>query len=105
MGMKIVPVIKNVSSDIKNTSVRISKAGVDGFNIGARKAKVYREGDIAAFTSITKSVGRKVRKQTTVDDLPIVAGAVGLFIPLPLISPIMFGLGLAVKYGVKILKK
>lgn len=82
--MKILPIIVNTSRSIKDTTVRVSRAGKNGYDIGLRTSKIYKKGDTATILNISKSVGRKLKQETTIDDLPIVAGAIGMLVPLPL---------------------
>lgn len=95
--MKIIPIIKNINSDIKSTSVRISQAGVTGYNIGIRKSQIYKDNDLQKILSVKKSIARNMKKQISIDDLPTIAGAIGLFAPLPFVAPILFCLGKGAK--------
>lgn len=99
--MKILPIIKSINSDIRSTSNRVSKAGREGLNIGMRTAHIYKQGEISTILNVSKSVKRKVLKGTTIDDLPIIAGALGMFVPLPLASPLMLAAGKVIQIAVK----
>ena len=103
--MKIMPIIKSVQQDIKTTSQRISRAGKQGRSIGARVSQIYNSGDILTFVNVSRGVTRKIAKETTIDDLPIIAGAVGFLVPIPLASPIMLGLGIVAQAAVKAIRK
>lgn len=99
--MKILPIIKSINSDIRSTSNRVSKAGREGLNIGMRTSQIYKQGEISTILNVSKSVKRKVLKGTTIDDLPIIAGALGMFVPLPLASPLMLAAGKIIQIAVK----
>ena len=103
--MKILPIIQSVGKDIRQTSVRVSKASNLGYNIGLRTSKIHQTGDLKTVYNISRSVGRKIAKETTIDDLPIIAGAIGFILPIPLASPIMLGLGKVAQVLVKTVKK
>lgn len=105
MIMKILPVIENTCSNIKKTSTRLSKAGRDGYHIALRTSKIHNQSDAATFINIGKSVTKKISKETTVDDLPIIGGALGMLIPVPLMSPILLGIGKLVQIAYKRLHK
>ena len=95
--MKILPLVANTSRSIKDTTVRVSRAGKNGYDIGLRTSKIYKKGDTATLLNISRSVGRELKQETTIDDLPIVAGAIGMLIPLPLASPALLALGKVVQ--------
>lgn len=103
--MKIMPIIKSVQQDIKTTSLRISNAGKQGRNIGTRVSQIHNSGDLLTLVNISRGVTRKVAKETSINDLPIIAGAIGFLVPLPLASPIMLGLGIVVQMAVKTIRK
>ena len=102
--MKILPLVVNTSKSIKETTVRVSKAGKNGYDIGLRTSKIYKKGDTATLLNISRCVGRKLKQETTIDDLPIVAGAIGMLIPLPLASPALLALGKVVQVVAKRMK-
>lgn len=103
--MKILPVITNTCQNIESTSKRLSKASKNGFDIGMRTSKVHKQCEVATILNISKGIGKKLKKETTIDDLPIIAGAVGLLTPIPFASPIMLALGKIVQVIVKTLHK
>ena len=82
--MKILPIITSTSRSIKDTTVRVSKAGKVGYDIGMRTSRIYKKGETGTLINISRGVGRKLKKETTINDLPIIAGAVGMLVPLPL---------------------
>lgn len=103
--MKILPVITNTRRSIESTSKRLTKASKNGFDIGMRTSKVHKQCEIATIFNVSKGIGKKLKKETTIDDLPIIAGAVGLLTPIPFASPIMLALGKIVQVIVKSLHK
>lgn len=103
--MKILPIINNARQNMKTTSKRLSMASKNGFEIGVRTSKIHKKSEIGTMLNITKGVGKKLKKETTIDDLPIIAGAVGLLTPIPFASPIMLALGKIVQVIVKSLHK
>ncbi len=103
--MKIVPIIKSLQQDIITTSQRISHAGKQGRNIGARASQIHNSGNVLTFVNVSRGVTRKIAKETTINDLPIIAGAIGFLVPLPLASPIMLGLGIVGQVAVKAIRK
>ena len=48
-----------------------------------------------------KNVRQKIPRKVTLDSLPIVAGTVGLFTPIPFASIALFGLGKAIQIVAK----
>lgn len=103
--MKILPLFTETCNSIKHTSKRVSKASSTGYEIGMRTSKIYKTNDTATIYNVTKSVGRKVAQQTTIDDLPIISGAVGMLIPLPFASPILLVFGKVAQLVIKALHK
>ncbi len=103
--MKILPVITNTCQNIESTSKRLTKASKNGFDIGMRTSKVHKQCEVATILNVSKGIGKKLKKETTIDDLPIIAGAVGLLTPIPFASPIMLALGKIVQVIVKTLHK
>ena len=103
--MKILPAITNTCQNLGATSKRVSKAGKSGYEIGMRTSKIDKQCEIATILNISIGVGKKLKKETTIDDLPIIAGAVGLLTPIPFASPIMLALGKIVQVIVKSLHK
>lgn len=95
--MKILPIISNTSKSIKETTIRVSRAGKSGYNIGLRTSKIHNNGETTTLLNISRAVGRKLKQETTINDLPIIAGAIGMLIPLPLASPTLLVLGKVVQ--------
>ena len=103
--MKILPIITNTCKNIESTSKRLSKASKNGFEIGVRTSQIYKQCEVSTILNVSKGVGKKLKKETTIDDLPIIAGAIGLLSPIPLASPILLALGKVVQLVVKSLHK
>lgn len=103
--MKILPIITNTCKNIESTSKRLSKASKNGFEIGVRTSKIYKQCEVSTIFNVSKGVGKKLKKETTIDDLPIIAGAIGLLSPIPFASPILLALGKVVQLVVKSLHK
>ena len=85
-----VPIVNNVSSDIKNfypTSIKLIKATKNGYRIGKRTADVYHQNKL---TDVISCIYKKISKETTIENLPVIAGAVGLLIPIYLVNPILY---------------
>ena len=103
--MKILPLFAETCKSIKHTSKRVSKASSAGYEIGMRTSKIYKTNDTVTIYNVTKSVSRKVAQQTTIDDLPIISGAVGMLIPLPFASLTLLILGKVAQLVIKALHK
>lgn len=92
--MKILPLVKDIKNDVTTSGIRLKQATADGYDIAIRTAQIYKLGNVKKYCNITKCIGQKVIKSTTIKEIPYVAGAVGLFIPLPLVSPLFISLGM-----------
>ena len=103
--MKILPVISNTCQSIEATSKRLSNASKNGYQIGMRTSKIHNQCEVATILNVSKGIGKKFKKETTIDDLPIIAGAVGLLSPIPFASPILLVLGKIAQVVVKSLHK
>ena len=103
--MKILPIVKNIRTDLASTGIRLHKAGADGYKIGDRTAKIYHQNSVCKYWNVTRSVSGKIVKGTSVRELPYLAGAIGMFVPLPLISPTMLGIGFIVREFIETAKK
>ena len=97
--MIILPVIKGIQNDIFFASCRLRNAAAEGYNIAERTSKIYKQGHVKKYVNVTRSVTDKVAKNTTKQELPYIAGAIGMIIPLPLMSPIFFGIGLIARFA------
>ena len=92
--MKILPLLTGIKKDISSSGVRLKNATSDGYKIAERTSRVYNQGFIRKYINITRSVTNKVASNTTRQEIPYVAGALGLFIPIPFLSPLLFGLAM-----------
>ena len=99
MGMKILSVANEIKSDIKTSGTKLKKATTDGYYIADRTAKVYKQCNFHRLINITRSISDKIKKSTTKKELPYAAGALGLLIPFPLISPLFMALGFLFSYS------
>lgn len=95
--MKILPLAKEIKSDISLSSIRLKQASENGYKIANRTAKIYNQSNFKKYINVTRSISNKIAKNTTVKELPYIAGAIGMLIPLPLISPICFGVGYIIR--------
>ena len=95
--MKIPSIVNNIKTDIYATGERLKNAGLVGYDIADRTAKIYNQNNIIRYINITRSVGDKIIKGSTINELPYLAGALGMFVPLPLASPVLLGLGFIIR--------
>ena len=91
--MRILPFTNSIKSDVVSSTMRIKRASVYGYAVANRTAQVYGQNNVKRLYNITRSVSSKVFEGTTAKELPYLACAIGLMIPLPLVSPILMGLG------------
>ncbi len=95
-----IPIINSISNDIKNfypTSLKLAKAGKDGYKIGKRTSSIYKSGITCDFYNRGKGVCKKIANETTIENLPLIAGALGTLIPVFLANPICYAIGLTAK--------
>ena len=97
--MKILPLVNGIKNDVAASGVRLKRATVSGYNVAHRTAKVYRQGKLQKYYNVTRSVSSHVIKNTTKKDLPYMAGAIGMAIPIPLVSPVLLALGFLARYA------
>ena len=91
--MKILSLANEIKSDIASSGIRLKKATSEGYSIALRTAKIYNQGSLYKYYNTTRSIGDKIIKSTSKKDIPYVAGAIGLLIPFPFMSPLLMGLG------------
>ena len=91
--MKILPFANSIKNDVISSTLRIKRASVYWYNISDRTALIYRQNNARRLYNITRSVSSKVFKGVSYNDLPYIGGALGLMIPIPLMSPILMGFG------------
>lgn len=95
--MKILPLVTGIKNDITSSGIRMKKASAEGYNIALRASKVYKQGSFKKYLNVTRSVTHKVLSGTTKQELPYLAGAIGLMLPIPFMCPILFGIGLLIR--------
>lgn len=100
-----MPIIKSTNENLRATSTRVRKAYSNGYNNAKQHSAKNNCGKFKTAYNISASVTKEIVKSTTIDDLPYIAGAIGLFTPIPLASPVMLGLGKIVQIMVKKLHK
>lgn len=103
--MKILPVIANTNRNIKQASVRFKTAYRTGYNNAKLYSQQHKYGSIKKACGISIGVTKEIVKTTTIDDLPYIAGAVGLMTPIPFASATMFILGKITQVIIKRLHK
>lgn len=103
--MKILPIIQNTNKNIKNASIRFKNAYSEGYTNAQNYSKQHNQGKLKRAYGISKGVTKEIVKATTIDDLPYIAGAIGLMTPIPLASPVMMGLGKIAQIIIKRLHK
>ena len=103
--MKILQPLKSLSGEIYNTSVQIARAGKNGCKIGKRTSQIYNSSNLASAVNISRGMGKQLARTTTVDNLPVIAGALGMLVPYPLTSVIFYCLGKLAQIGIKSFKK
>lgn len=96
--MKILPIINNEKNHLINTTYKIKELSKQGYDIANRTAGIYKKNKLQKYCGITRSVANKMWKHSTINDLPYIAGALGLFVPIPLVSPIAMGMGFILKF-------
>lgn len=96
--MKIFP-FTNIKTEVVSSSLRIRRASVYGYEVANRTAQVYGQNKAKRLLNITRSVSSKVFEGATAKELPYFACALGLLLPLPLLSPIFMGLGYFARYS------
>ena len=99
--MKILPFANSIKEDVASSSLRIKRASIYGYTVANRTAQIYGQNRLHRMFNITRSVSSKVIGGTTTKELPYFACAVGLLIPIPLVSPILMGMGFLARYFMK----
>ena len=97
--MKILPIVNEIRNDVSSSGIRLKIATADGYRIADRTAKIYKQNKLLKYCNVTRSVSDKVINNTTRKDLPYIAGAIGMVIPIPLMSPLLMGLGFLARYS------
>ena len=97
--MKILPLVKEVQNDIASSGIRLKQATTEGYKVANRTSQIYKQGNVKKLINIARSVSSKVAQGTTTKELPYLAGAIGMFIPIPFASPILMGLGFLARFS------
>ena len=92
--MKILPLVRGIQNDIASSGKLLKNASKEGYRIANRTSRVYNQNSFKKYFNITRSVSDKVLSNTTKKELAYLGGALGILIPVPFMSPILFGLGL-----------
>ena len=99
--MKILPLVKEIQNDIASSGVHLKNASKEGYKIADRTARIYNQNSVKKYYNVTKCVSEKVLSNTTKKELAYLGGAVGMLIPIPFMSPILFLLGLLARISPK----
>ena len=91
--MKILSLAGEIQKDITNSGIKLKTATTSGYSIAIRNAQIYKLGYAHKYLNIARCIGDKIIKNTTCKEIPYIAGAIGLLIPFPLVSPILMGFG------------
>lgn len=102
--MKILEPIKTIGADIYGTTSKVVHAGKTGMSIGKRTSEIYKSGRFIKAYNISKSVGKQIKRETTIENLPVIAGAIGVILPYPMTSVLFYCCGKLVQSGVKFYK-
>ena len=97
--MKILPIVNNIKGDIATSGMHLRKIAGSGYDIADRTAKIYKQGSLKKYINVARSISDKLVKNATINEMPYLAAALGMFIPIPLMSPILFGLGLIIRFS------
>ena len=97
--MKILPIINSMKKDVTSSGIRLRHTAEDAYKISTRTAKIYNQNNLTKYINITKYTGSKIIKNTKKEEIPYIAGAIGMFIPVPMTSVIMFALGMIVRFS------
>ncbi len=98
--MKILPLVNNITQDVTTSGLRLKNATTYGYKIGSRAANIYKQNKIKKYINISRVVSDKVVKGTSKEELPYMAGAIGMLIPLPLASPLLLLLGFIARFSI-----
>lgn len=101
--MKILPPM-SIGRQISSTARLVCKAGRDGYKIASRTSEIYHQNILQKTAGIGYGIGKQLAGKTTINDLPVIMGAVGMLLPIPFTSFSFFALGLIVKYGCKLIR-
>lgn len=96
--MKILSLTAEIQKDLTNSGIKLKQATTTGYSIASRNAQIYKLCNAHKYLNIARSIGDKILKNTTRKEIPYIAGAIGLLIPLPLVSPVLMGLGFLFRF-------
>ena len=97
--MKILPLVNSIKRDIAISGLNLKNATNDGITIASRTAQIYKQNQFTKCLNIARCVSNRLIKNTTRRELPYMAGAIGMLLPIPLSSPILLGLGFIVRFS------
>ena len=99
--MKILPLVLGVQNDIASSGKLLKSASREGYKIANRTSRVYNQNSLKKYYNITRSVSDKIFSKTTKKELAYLGGALGILIPIPFMSLLLFGLGLIARISPK----
>lgn len=100
--MKIKPIVRNINHQIKQTPQRYYCAGKNGYCKGKSVAQENKHNSVHKMYDISVGVSKEVFKSASIDDLPPIAGLLGLCTPIPFASVAMYALGKVVQVAVNL---
>lgn len=96
--MKILSLAGEIQKDLTNSGLKLKQATATGYSIAVRNAQIYKLSNAHKCLNVARSIGDKILKNTTKKEIPYIAGAIGLLIPFPLVSPVLMGLGFLLRF-------
>ena len=97
--MKILPLVNTIKNDVALSGMHLRNVAHDGIKIANRTAKVYHHGNVRKYFNAARSISDKVIKNTKREDIPYIAGAIGMMLPIPLTCPLFIGLGYILRFS------
>ena len=97
--MKILLLANELKNDVSSSGTKLKKITASGYDIAKRNAIIYKLGYTHKYYNATRCISDKLIKSTTKKELPYLAGALGLLIPLPFMCPILMGLGFLIRFS------
>ena len=97
--MKILPLVKGIQNDVTQSSIRLKQAAYSGYSIADRTSRIYKQGNLKKYLNVVRIVTSKIASGTTKEEIPYLAGAIGMFLPLPLTSPIFLLIGTIIRFS------
>ena len=106
--MKILPTIaakgKYICRNVKNTYTHINEVQKQGDEIARRASVIYGNEDKVSSYKRAMRI-KKILKEITPYNLPVIGGVVGLISPIPGLSIVLFAAGTVVGAGMIIREK